>query len=280
MIVILGKNGAGKSYLLDRLAKKGFCKVVGYTTRPMRNGEVDGSDYFFLTKERFEELVEQGFFMEYKKLGENYYGTSKDSIKSNSVMVSGNLADLKRLTKDEVIPVFVNASIDQRYRRVSKRKSSESEIFKRFHGESFKYLDKFNGFFVDNDKNDDASLNELLALFDENGVVLSKEKMKSNASFLKEQIKSFNLSDLRKIDDPMLVFLKYEEYLMRVLSLVDFRSVNDLKKVYFDNMKSFMENFNLQFEEKNGEVFVTFKEMAHNISFDNEKVANMLGMEE
>ena len=65
MILILGKNGAGKSYLLDHLAKKGFCKVVGYTTRPMRNGEVDGSDYFFLTKEK-------GFFVySHKPLSHN-----------------------------------------------------------------------------------------------------------------------------------------------------------------------------------------------------------------
>ena len=103
MIIILGKNGAGKSYLLGRLAEKGFCRVVGYTTRPMREKEVDGSDYFFVTQEQFEELIKQGFFIEHKKLGENYYGTPKDAINSHSVMIAGNVADLKKLTEEEII---------------------------------------------------------------------------------------------------------------------------------------------------------------------------------
>lgn len=280
MIVILGKNGAGKSYLLDRLAEKGFCKVVNYTTRPMRENEQDGVDYFFLTNEQFESLIAQGFFIEHKKLGDNYYGTSKEALGKNSVFVAGNLADLKKFSDNEVVPVYVNASIDQRYRRVKKRKSTESEIFKRFHGESFKYLDKFKGFFINNESNNEKSLNEFLSLINQNGEILSKDKMKENSAFLKECIKSFRLSDLRKIDDPMLVFLKYEEYLMRVLSLAEFSSVDDLKKVYFDNMKRFMENFNLEFKEKDGEVFVTFTNEAHHISFDNKKVGKMMGLED
>ena len=279
MIIILGKNGAGKSYLLGRLAEKGFCRVVGYTTRPMRPKEVDGSDYFFVTKEKFEELIAQGFFVEHKKLGENYYGTPKDAINSHSVMIAGNVADLKKLTAEEIIPIFVNASIDQRYHRVLRRKSTEEEIFKRFHGESFKYLDKFHGFFIDNEKENDAALGELLSLFNADGEVLSKEKMKDNEEFLKDYIKSFKRSELSNVKDPMLLYFKYEEYLMRLLSLENFARVEDLRSAYFDNMKRFMEDFNLKFEEKDGELFVTFNKIAHNISFDNEKVGKMLGME-
>lgn len=280
MIIILGKNGAGKSYLLGRLAEKGFCRVVGYTTRPMREKEVDGSDYFFVTQEQFEKLIKQGFFIEHKKLGENYYGTPKDAINSHSVMIAGNVADLKKLTEEEIIPIFVNASIETRYHRVLKRKSSEEEIFKRFHGESFKYLDKFHGFFIDNEMENNESLTEILSLFNTDGEVLSKEKMKGNEEFLKEYVKSFKRNDLSKIKDPMLLFFKYEEYLMRLLSLGKYSNVSELRAAYFENMKKFMEDFNLKFEEKNGEVFVTFNEIAHNITFDDKRVGKMLGMEE
>ena len=47
MIEIIGKNGAGKSYLANKLYHLGFERNVGYTTRPIRDGEIDGIDYFF-----------------------------------------------------------------------------------------------------------------------------------------------------------------------------------------------------------------------------------------
>ena len=67
MIEIIGKNGAGKTYLANRLNQLGFQRVVGYTTRPMREGEINGVDYFFITKEEFEEHIRNNEFVDYKK---------------------------------------------------------------------------------------------------------------------------------------------------------------------------------------------------------------------
>ena len=50
MIEIIGKNGAGKSYLANELYNFGFKRNVGYTTRPMRDGEINGVDYYFISK--------------------------------------------------------------------------------------------------------------------------------------------------------------------------------------------------------------------------------------
>ena len=63
MVALLGKNGAGKSYLANKLYYLGFKRNVGYTTRPIREGEIDGIDYFFITKEKFEEYIVNNDFV-------------------------------------------------------------------------------------------------------------------------------------------------------------------------------------------------------------------------
>ena len=69
MIEIIGKNGAGKSYLANKLYYLGFKRNVGYTTRPIRDGEIDGIDYFFITKEKFEEYIVNNDF-DYSQLSD------------------------------------------------------------------------------------------------------------------------------------------------------------------------------------------------------------------
>ena len=61
MIEIIGKNGSGKSYLANKLYNLGFKRNVGYTTRPIRDNEIDGLDYFFITQEKLEMV----FIMEF-----------------------------------------------------------------------------------------------------------------------------------------------------------------------------------------------------------------------
>ncbi|MDD3141186.1 MAG: guanylate kinase [Lachnospiraceae bacterium] len=84
MICIIGKSASGKTLLVERLIQNGYKKAVTYTTRPMRPGEVEGVDYFFISKEDFEKKVSEGFFAEYydfTKEGRDgwMYGSSKES---------------------------------------------------------------------------------------------------------------------------------------------------------------------------------------------------------
>ena len=90
MIEIIGKNGAGKSYLANKLYYLGFKRNVGYTTRPIREGEIDGIDYFFITKEKFEEYIVNNDFVEYKIRNGFYYGILKNNITNNTIFVSGD----------------------------------------------------------------------------------------------------------------------------------------------------------------------------------------------
>ncbi len=79
LFVVSAPSGAGKSTLCRRLVGEleGISFSVSYTTRPPRPGERDGVDYFFVSRERFEKMMEEGAFLEYACVHGNLYGTSK-----------------------------------------------------------------------------------------------------------------------------------------------------------------------------------------------------------
>ncbi|KZT27723.1 guanylate kinase [Neolentinus lepideus HHB14362 ss-1] len=78
-LVLSGPSGVGKSTLLTRLFaeypdKFGFS--VSHTTRAPRPGEVEGKHYYFVSSDRFKQLIEEGAFIEHAQFSGNYYGTS------------------------------------------------------------------------------------------------------------------------------------------------------------------------------------------------------------
>ena len=89
-IVLSAPSGCGKSTLIDMLLQEysDFCYSISCTTRDPRGEEEDGLDYHFKTKERFEELIKEGAFIEYAKVHDNYYGTLKAPIQE--VLAEGN----------------------------------------------------------------------------------------------------------------------------------------------------------------------------------------------
>ena len=76
-LVVCAPSGAGKTTLVKRLLAEfpRFAFSVSYTTRSPRAGEVDGRDYCFVSMERFHELMETGFFVEWAEVHGNFYGT-------------------------------------------------------------------------------------------------------------------------------------------------------------------------------------------------------------
>lgn len=80
-IVISGPSGVGKGTICNRLLNElDAWYSVSTTTRRPREGEVDGVNYFFVTKEEFEKKIKDGAFLEYNIYNNNYYGTSKDTV--------------------------------------------------------------------------------------------------------------------------------------------------------------------------------------------------------
>lgn len=82
LIVLSGPSGAGKGTICHELLKrnKNLYFSISCTTRAPRDGEVDGKDYYFITKKEFEKRIKEGKFLEYAVYNDNYYGTPKDKV--------------------------------------------------------------------------------------------------------------------------------------------------------------------------------------------------------
>lgn len=84
LIVISAPSGAGKTTLVRALceADPELMVSVSHTTRPRRNGEAEGIAYHFTDVDSFMEMVDREHFLEYAKVFDNYYGTSKSTVES------------------------------------------------------------------------------------------------------------------------------------------------------------------------------------------------------
>ncbi len=83
ILVLSGPSGAGKSTIINAAASEigEYYFSISTTTRAPRVGEEDGKDYFFVTKESFEEDIKAGNFLEYAEVHGNYYGTSLKPVR-------------------------------------------------------------------------------------------------------------------------------------------------------------------------------------------------------
>ncbi len=79
---ISAPSGAGKTSLVKALIDRdsNLRLSVSHTTRPIRPGEVNGADYYFVDKSEFEALIDQGAFLEYARVFGNFYGTAQSSV--------------------------------------------------------------------------------------------------------------------------------------------------------------------------------------------------------
>ncbi len=82
IFIISAPSGTGKTTVARKVLEQipDLVRVVTYTTRQPRPGEVDGQDYRFISKEEFETKIEEGYFLEYANVYGNYYGTPKKDI--------------------------------------------------------------------------------------------------------------------------------------------------------------------------------------------------------
>ena len=141
LIVFSAPSGTGKSTIaklvLDRLQNIRFS--VSATTRQQRSGEQEGVNYYFLTKEDFEEKIRQGGFIEHEFFFGNHYGTLLDKTREVidrgthillDLDVKGAL-NLKRLFPDNSLLLFIKPpGIDVLEERLKGRKSEDEESLK------------------------------------------------------------------------------------------------------------------------------------------------------
>ncbi|EQC49535.1 guanylate kinase [Bacteriovorax sp. BSW11_IV] len=112
IVIIIGPSGTGKSTLIQRV-KESFPELIesiSYTTRPRREKEVDGVHYFFISKEKFFEMRDEGEFLEWAEVHSEYKATGKSFVEKKLKEGKFLLFDLDVQGADSIINVFPNES--------------------------------------------------------------------------------------------------------------------------------------------------------------------------
>ena len=179
LIVISAPSGAGKTSIIKNVIKKLNDRnseskfSVSHTTRLPRDGDIDGSDYYFVSNERFAELFEAGNFIETAEVHDYKYGTSKDFIDENiykgiNVFLEIDVQGFQKLrSKDvEFRSVFIlPPSIEELRGRIEKRGLDSEDVIEKRMKNALKELgeaEKYD-YLVINDVFDQA-VDELLEI--------------------------------------------------------------------------------------------------------------------
>ena len=145
LVILSGVSGAGKDTIKKELIKRmeNVESLPSYTSRPMRNGDVDGQTYKFVSKEEFEEMIENNELYEFDIHHNHYYGTSKKFLNEKmsngkiivkDIDVNGTQNLIELLGKDtKIVTIFLRVPKDELKRRLENRidKPSPQEVILR-----------------------------------------------------------------------------------------------------------------------------------------------------
>jgi|TARA_B100000767_G_scaffold128534_1_gene122337 guanylate kinase len=145
MVILSSPSGAGKTTITKKIQQKyqSFKISVSHTTRKPRPNEIDGVDYFFISKEKFKKLIDEKKFYEHAKIFDNYYGTLKKSVddmfKKNDIIFDIDWQGTKQLSKFKnlnLIKIFLlppNKN-ELKLRLIKRNQDSPDEVERRFKG--------------------------------------------------------------------------------------------------------------------------------------------------
>lgn len=191
LTVVSGFSGAGKGTVMKELVKRYNYKLsISATTRQPREGEVDGREYFFLTRDKFESMIEAEQFIEHAEYVGNYYGTPRQYVEEQldagyhvilEIEIQGALS-VKESFPEALLLFIVPPSAEVlRERLINRGTEDEATVKKRLSRavEEAQYMDQYE-YLVVNDKLDDC----VEAV---HRVILSRQdKMQYNQEFISE----------------------------------------------------------------------------------------------
>ena len=146
MVILSSPSGVGKTTLTKKIQQKyqSFKISVSHTTRPPRSNEVDGVDYFFVSKDEFKNLIKEEKFYEYAKIFDNYYGTLKESVDkailNNDIIFDIDWQGTKHLSK------FTNLKLVKIYLITANKEELKKRLIKRNQNTEQEVNNRFNAF--------------------------------------------------------------------------------------------------------------------------------------
>ncbi len=139
LIVFSGPSGVGKDTIRRHMKYNNFVFSVSLTTREKREGEVDGVNYHFVTKEYFKDRIKNNKMLEYAEFVDNYYGTDEDFVEKElkngknvflEIECQGALQVLDKM--EDVISIFiVPPSIEELRARLTNRGTETGEVIEK-----------------------------------------------------------------------------------------------------------------------------------------------------
>ncbi len=147
LFVVSAPSGAGKSTLLNALRPTAdFTYSISCTTRKPRPGEIDGEDYYFISRDEFEDRIAKGEFLEYANVHGNYYGTRRDTVLTNieagvdvlidiDVQGARNIRNDCDMIRDALADIFIMppSLTELRHRLIKRGTETPEQIETRLH---------------------------------------------------------------------------------------------------------------------------------------------------
>ena len=146
-IIIVGKSGSGKDYLLRNLVKRGLKYSPKFTTRPKRELEVDGREYNFITTDEFHKLKESDRIKVYQSFlikGQDwFYGITKENFNNNQAFIM-TPAEISQIPSEELMKCFVvylDISMEVRRSRIKNRNDDNDSVERRLSADEIDFAD-------------------------------------------------------------------------------------------------------------------------------------------
>ena len=146
-IILVGKAASGKDHLRKRFESRGFKYAVSYTTRPPREGEIDGKDYIFLTDKEASKMVESNMFYEYVYFNGWLYGTSVEQFYNDDlfIMTPAGISHIKPEDRASSFIIYTDIDIETRKIRLKMRYMPGDSLERRIVADELDFM-KFNDY--------------------------------------------------------------------------------------------------------------------------------------
>ncbi|MBI2335365.1 MAG: guanylate kinase [Deltaproteobacteria bacterium] len=140
LFILSGPSGVGKTTLCQAVAKKlHLYYSISTTTRPIRKGEKDGENYFFVSETKFQKAIKRGAFLEHAQVHGSYYGTRKDLVEQHLQKGQGVILDLdpqgalqiKKIFPLAVLIFIKPPNLDSLKARIASRRTDSPETIAR-----------------------------------------------------------------------------------------------------------------------------------------------------